>query len=314
MSDASKGILAVIGACLIWGLSPMYYKLLVHVPPLEVLSHRVVWSMVFFGLILAVQGRLRQVGHALAGRRRFALTVVATAMVTTNWFLFIWAIQVGRAVEASLGYYILPLISVMLGVAFFNEGISRGKIAAVVLATGAVLVLTVGLGAAPVISLTLATTFGIYSVIKKQTEAGPVVSVTAEVLLITPIALVWLWGVHNQGWMGITGRNLATFGADMSDSLMLMLAGPLTAFPLILFSYASRRIRLSTMGLVSYLNPTLQFLVAVLIFAEPFTRWHAIAFPLIWAALAVYSFEAVRQEKAARRSAIKASTEGTTPI
>ncbi len=312
MRDSVKGILAVILASTIWGLSPVYYKVLGHIPPLEVLSHRTLWSLVFFGLILIAQGRLGQIRIAFGSRRQVANVVLAALMVTTNWFLFIYAVQVGRAVEASLGYYILPLVSVVMGVIFFGEGWSRNKVFAVTLAGLAVLILTLGLGAAPYMSLTLAITFGIYSVIKKRTVAGPVVSVTAEVLLLAPLALVWLWGVHTQGFTGVTGRNLGTFGNSLSDSLMLMLSGPLTAGPLILFSYASRRISLASAGLVGYLNPTLQFLIAALVFAEPITRWHAIAFPLIWKALAIYSFNAVRSERAIRKSAIKASTSSAT--
>lgn len=312
MSDAAKGIFAILGACLIWGLSPIYYKLLVHVPPLEVLSHRTLWSLVFFGLVLAAQGRLRQIGAALSSARRIALVALATLMVSTNWFLFIYAIQVGRTVEASLGYYILPLVSVLLGMVFFAEKLSPGRLVAIGLAAVAVVTLSVGLRTAPVISLILAVTFGFYSVIKKNSPTGPVVSVTAEVLLVAPLSLIWLWGLHGLGWQGLTGRNLATFGGDLSDSLLLMLSGPLTGFPLILFSYASRRLNLATVGLVSYLNPTLQFLVAVAIFAELFTRWHAIAFPLIWLALAIYSVDALRQERSARRAAISAATDGTT--
>lgn len=312
MTPAARGILAIIGACLIWGLSPMYYKLLAHVPPLEVLSHRVLWSLAFFGALLVGQGRLGQIAVAIGSARRLFWTMLATAMISTNWFLFIWAIQAGRAVEASLGYYILPLVSVLFGVVFFAEGLSRGKLVAITLAALAVVVLTIGLGTPPYISLTLAITFGIYSVVKKNTLAGPVVSVTAEVLIVAPFAAIWLWGVHNHGWIGVSGRHLATFGHNLSDSLLLMLSGPLTALPLILFSYASRRASLASIGLTSYLNPTLQFLLAVLVFAEPFTRWHAIAFPLIWAALAVYSLGVIRQDRAARRSARHSATVSTT--
>ena len=203
MSDSVKGILAVILASTIWGLSPVYYKSLAHIPPLEVLSHRTLWSLVFFGLILIVQGRLGQIRVALGSRRQVANVVLAAMMVTTNWFLFIYAVQVGRAVEASLGYYILPLISVVMGVIFFGEGWSRNKIFAVALAGLAVLILTLGLGAAPYMSLTLAITFGIYSVIKKRTAAGPVVSVTTEVLLLAPLAVFWLWGSIHRASPGL---------------------------------------------------------------------------------------------------------------
>lgn len=313
MGEAQRGVMAMVGACLIWGLSPLYYKLLVHVPPLEVLSHRTLWSMVFFGIVLLFQGRMGQVLQLLGNVRRLALVVLAALSISANWFLFIYSIQVGRAVEASLGYYIFPLVAVLLGVVVFRERLSLAKISAVALAVVAVLVLTLGLGAPPWISLALAFSFGIYGVIKKGVSAGPVVSVTAEVLMLAPLALIWLWGVHFQGWQGLTGRNLGVFGNNLRDSLLLLLSGPLTATPLILFSYASRRVALATIGLVQYLNPTLQFSVAVLIFAEPMTRWHAIAFPLIWLALAVYSLETLRQDRSARRAAAKSVTVGTTP-
>lgn len=313
MGEAQRGVMAMVGACLIWGLSPLYYKLLVHVPPLEVLSHRTLWSMVFFGIVLLFQGRMGQVLQLLGNVRRLALVVLAALSISANWFLFIYSIQVGRAVEASLGYYIFPLVAVLLGVVVFRERLSLAKISAVALAVVAVLVLTLGLGAPPWISLALAFSFGIYGVIKKGVSAGPVVSVTAEVLMLAPLALIWLWGVHFQELQGLTGRNLGVFGNNLRDSLLLLLSGPLTATPLILFSYASRRVALATIGLVQYLNPTLQFSVAVLIFAEPMTRWHAIAFPLIWLALAVYSLETLRQDRSARRAAAKSVTVGTTP-
>jgi len=311
MSDTGKGIAAILAANLIWGLSPIYYKMLAHVPPLEVLSHRTIWSLVFFGIVLLFQRRLAEVPGVLRNRRALAQTALATAMISINWFLFIWSIQLGQAVQASMGYYIFPLVTVLFGVLFFGETLGRAKLVAIGLAVVAVTVLTVGLGRLPAVSLVLAFSFGIYSVVKKNTVAGPVVSVTAEVALVVPLSLIWLWGVHNLGWTGVSGRNLATFGHSLSDSLLLMLSGPLTAGPLILFSLASRRLNLSTVGLVQYLNPTLQFLVAVLVFAEPFTRWHAIAFPLIWAALVVYTVQALRHDRSSRRAAISAGTSGT---
>ncbi|SLN22582.1 EamA-like transporter family protein [Pseudoruegeria aquimaris] len=308
MTEARKGVLAMVAACSIWGLSALYYRLLNHVPPLEVLSHRTLWSLVFFGLVLLVQGRLREVGALLGGGRQLAYVALASLMISANWFLFILSIQIGRAVESSLGYYIFPLVAVLMGAGIFGERLSRAQWGAVALAALAVLGLTLGLGVAPWISLALAVTFALYGVIKKSLRAGPVVSVTAEVILLAPLALVWLWGVHVLGWEGLTGRNVAAFGQSWRESLLLACAGPITAGPLILFSYASRRIPLSTLGLVQYLNPTLQFLVAVLVLGEPFTRWHALAFPMIWAALALYSLDALRQDRALRRAETSAGT------
>ncbi len=312
MGEAGKGIGALVATCLIWGLSPLYYKLLAHVPPLEVLSHRTLWSLLLFGGILLAQGRLTQLGDLLRPGRGLFLLVVASLMISTNWFLYILSIQIGRTVEASLGYYIFPLVAVVLGRVVFGERLSRGKWFAVMLALIAVLVLTAGLGVAPYISLVLATTFGLYGVIKKGVRQGPVVSVTGEVLLLAPLAAIWLAGVHLAGWEGLVGRNLATFGHDLRDSLLLAFSGPMTAVPLILFSYASRRLNLSTIGVLQYLNPSLQFLCAVAFLGETLTRWHLIAFPLIWLALAIYSLEAIRQDRALRRSSISSGTSVTT--
>lgn len=298
MSETTKGVGAMALACVIWGLSALYYKQIAHVPPLEVLCHRTLWSLAFFSLVLALQGRFGELPRMLRSRALMGRGVLAALLISVNWFLFIYSIQIGRAVEASLGYYIFPLVAVMLGRLVLAECLSRLQWLAVAMAALAVGLLTWGLGVAPWISLILAVTFGFYGLIKKGLAAGPVVSVTAEVVLLAPLALLWLWGVHALGWNGLTGRNLGAFGASWHDSLLLAGSGVLTGGPLVLLSYASRRVSMATMGVVQYLNPTLQFLVAALIFAEPITGWHAIAFPVIWAALALYSFSALRQDRA----------------
>jgi len=295
---------AVIAANVIWGLSPLYYRELAHVPPLEVLSHRTLWSLVFFGAVLALQARLVELPQATRGRGALVKLIVSACLISFNWGVFIWAIQVGRTVEASLGYYIFPVISVVVGMAVFREGMHVGKLIAFALACAAVGVLTYGLGTAPWVSILLALSFAGYGVIKRTTATGPTVSVTAEVVILSPLAVVWLVAVH----MGAIGEGGGAFGLSTRETLLLMGSGPLTAAPLILFSYASRRLGFATLGLMLYLNPTLQFLVASLIFAEPITRWHAIALPLIWVALAIYSVEAVARDRAARKSATNAST------
>jgi chloramphenicol-sensitive protein RarD len=202
-------------------------------------------------------------------------------MIAANWFLFIYSVQVGKATEASLGYYIFPLVSVLLGVVFFRERLGRLQGIAVALAVVAVVVLTIGLGVAPWVSLIIALTFGLYGVIKKRLTLGPVLSVMVEVLLLSPVAIAVLLIAWQEGRVPV--------GDGAGDLVLLMISGPLTATPLILFSYATKRVQLATVGLVQYLNPTLQFLVATLVFAEPFGVWHAVAFPLIWLALALYS-------------------------
>lgn len=306
-SEGRRGILAMIGACTIWGLSPIYYKHLAEVPPLEVLAHRTLWSLVFFGVVLVLQRRLGEVGRLLRGQAGWV--ALAALMISANWFVYILSVQIDRAMEASLGYYIFPLFAVILGILAFGERLSRGKAAAILLAAAAVSILTFGLGAVPLISLFLAASFAGYGVLKKRIDAGPTVSVTGEVLILAPLAAVFLAGLHGGLWS--EGRPGAWFGRDWGVSLMLVFSGPLTAVPLVLLSYASRRISFGALGLTQYLNPTLQFLCAVFLFREPFTRWHLAAFALIWLAVAVFSAESLRQDRAARRAGARAATSGT---
>lgn len=294
LTPGAKGILALIGACTIWGLSPLYYHLLADVPPLEVLCYRTIWSLVFFAGLLALQGRLGQVGAALSHGRTLAVIVAAAVMISLNWFGFIYSISLGNALEASLGYYMFPLVAVVLGWFVFRESLSVAQIGAVLLAAAAVVLLTAGLGVAPWIALGLAGTFGAYGVLKKGLDLGGVVSVTAEVAVLAPLALLWLI---------FRGTEIGDHPVNWSDMALLTLSGILTGLPLILFSYATRRVRLSTVGLVQYLNPTLQFVGAVLFFGNQLTVWHSIAFPMIWTALALYSLSSVRADRAARRRA-----------
>ncbi|MFT7594616.1 MAG: chloramphenicol-sensitive protein RarD [Paracoccaceae bacterium] len=299
MTDPQKGILAMIGAGLIWGLAPILYKALSHIPATEVLAHRTGWSLVLFSGILALQGRLGHIRLALTGKRQIALILAASVMISINWFIFILAIQIGHATEASLGYYIFPLVAVVIGRFVFGERLGRAQQVAVALAALAVGVLTWGLGVAPWISLVLAVSFGLYSAIKKHLPVGPMVSVTCETLFFLPLGLGILAYHHGSGQ--------GAYGTNLTDSALLMLSGPLTALPLILFAFAARRLALSTVGLMQFINPTLQFVCAVAIFGEPFTQWHQIAFVLIWIAVAIFSVATLRQDKARRRSAIAAS-------
>lgn len=302
MTEAGKGIVAMALACVVWGLSSLYYAQLIHVPAFEIISYRAVWSLVFFACILAVQGRLHLVRSALSERASFVRLMLSGLAISCNWIVFVWSIGNGFVTEASLGYYIFPLVAVLLGRVVLGEALLATQWVAVALACVAVLVLTVGLGAPPWIALSLAVTFGTYGLVKKRLDIGPVVSVTAEIFILLPIAVVFIvW----QGAPLIGGWSIGTH-------LLLALSGPLTATPLILFSYAARRVRLSTIGLMQYINPTLQFACAVLYFAEPFTQFHGIAFALIWLALAIYSAASLRQERASRRAASRAATSSTT--
>ena len=306
MTASTKGILAMIGSCIIWGLSSLIYKQLPNVPAIEILAHRTLWSFVFFVILLGVQGRLYEVRGSFSDRRSTCLTVLAALMILANWFLFIWSIETERAIQASLGYYIYPLVSVVLGWLFFGERLGCLQWTAITLVAVAVSALTYGLGGAPWVSLTLAGTFAIYGLLKKQLSVGPVVSVTSEVTLVVPFAVIFLLLTWHNGE--------ATFGQDLVTTGLLIFAGPLTAVPLILFSFAARRASMATIGLVGYLNPTLQFLCAVVVFAEPFTSWHVMAFAMIWSALSLYSIAVWSQEKASRKASVAAAASGTTVI
>jgi chloramphenicol-sensitive protein RarD len=308
MTQAEKGVLAIVAGCTIWGFAPLYYHALAHVSALEMMAHRTVWTALSFSLLLAAQGRFGQVLALWRGPER-GRVILSSLLIGFNWLLFIWAIGVGRAVEAGIAYYIFPLISAVIGMAVFRERPQGAQLVAVALAGLAVGVLTLGLGVAPWIALTLAISFAGYAAVKKGMAAGAVTSVTLEVLLLLPLALgvlVWAesgaWGPEH-GWLLRDGLHAA----------VLPLSGLISGGPLILFSWGAQRVRLVTSGLVQYVNPTLQVLSAVVIIGEGFTRWHGLALAMIWAALALYSASAWAADRAARRAS-SAETEGSTVI
>jgi chloramphenicol-sensitive protein RarD len=266
----------------------MYYKLLSHVPPLELLAHRTVWSLVFFAAILALQGRLIGLLHAVSTSLRLSVVVMVSAlMIALNWYFFIYAIQIHQAMQGSLGYYIFPLVAILLGRIFFQEHLGIAQIIAIILALVGVLILAVGVGHVPWISLILAASFGVYGIVKKGLALGPIQSVTAEVFFLAPIA-VWVIILAQSGSEG-------AFNMGTSTIALLLFSGPLTATPLILFSYAARRVALGTVGVLQYLNPTLQFLCAAIVFGEPFGLGRAVAFGFIWAAVTLYCYAILKR-------------------
>lgn len=303
-SSARSGVLAIIAACAIWGFAPTFYHYLREVPALEIMAHRTIWTGVMFALVMLAQHRGDELRRLFAGRDR-GRVVAASLLIGFNWGLFIWAVTTGRAVEASLGYYILPLISAVLGFVVLKERLGAAQITAIALAALAVAVLTWGLGVAPVIALALATSFSLYSLVKKGLQGSAMIQVLAEVLVIgLPMSALLVWAAWVGGDWGWLGR-------DLPHSLMLMLMGPISGLPLMLFSWGAQRVKLATSGLVAYLNPTLQFLAAMLIMGEPVTRWHGLALGMIWVAIAIYSAGAWGADRRARSAASSASTSGT---
>ena len=298
MSDSQKGILAILISGIIWGFSPLYYKVLGHVPPVELLAHRVVWSVVFFVAVLSFQRRLGALWSAISTWRSAATLFAASFFIGINWFIFIRSIQIEKATEASLGYFIFPLVVVCIGWVGFGERLSRLQNTAIALATVGVVIITVSQGVLPWIALIISISFGLYGYVKKKISTGPVVSVTAEVLLLVPFALAVLFATHRPVESG--GYTGGVFGQSLYDSVLLMLSGPLTATPLIFFSYAAKRIPMATLGLLNYVNPTLQFFCAVAIFGEPMSGVQIASFGLIWLALALYSGDSFRRERVRR--------------
>ncbi|WP_120501965.1 EamA family transporter RarD [Roseovarius sp. EL26] len=277
-NETRNGLIALAAGCAFWGVVPLLYKALDQVDAVEVLMHRVIWSSAFFAIVLAFQKRLREVPKLFVKRRERWIILLATLMVAVNWGFFIYSVQTGRALEASLGYFIFPLVSVLLGVFILREAISSRQGLAIGIAALGVLVLIAGAGVIPVLGLILAITFGLYGLLKNQVEAGPVLSVSAECLIMLPIAAVWLILFSAQGQFGATGW----------ETFLMVASGPATAIPLVLFSYGAKRVSMGLAGLMFYINPILQFLVAVFLFSEPFTLWHGIAFGFIWVAITIY--------------------------
>jgi chloramphenicol-sensitive protein RarD len=282
----SLGVAAAAAAYLIWGLFPLYFHALQGVPAGEVLAHRVAWSALFMAAL--VTGLRRWPTVVVQLRRPGAMkTLTASALfISTNWLVYIWSVQSGRVLEASLGYFITPLVSVLLGVVFLREPLSRRQVAAVLLAAAGVLWLVIRAGKVPWVSLTLAGSFGLYGLLRKQLAVDAIAGLLAEVAVLAPLAVAWL------AWLWWRGEgHLVSAGPGVTT--LLVLTGVVTAVPLLLFAVGVRRLTLATVGLLLYVNPTTQFALAVWRFDEPFTAAHAVAFGCIWASLAVYSSEAL---------------------
>ncbi|MGF1511295.1 MAG: EamA family transporter RarD [Myxococcota bacterium] len=274
------GVWAGVGAYVLWGVLALYWKQLAHVEPSEILAHRVLWSFVFGCVILGILGGGGRLLAILREPRAFRAALVATALIATNWFLFLWAVDRHRVTEISLGYYINPLLNVLLGALVLKEKLRNAQRLAVVLAAVGVAFFIVSVGSLPWVSLVLAMSFGIYGLVRKVAAAGPIEGLTLEVGFVSPIALVFLLLRDPPGGVVLDGGITAGF---------LFLAGPLTALPLLLFAYSARRIPYSTLGMLQYIAPTLQLLCAVTAFGEPFTERHLVTFAFVWSGLALYA-------------------------
>ncbi len=280
------GALAALAAFSLWGVFPVYFKAVAHLPLAEVISHRVVWTTVFVGLLVLFGGRLRNLRRVLADGKLLRTLFLSSLLVSTNWLIFIWAVAHDRVLESSLGYFINPLVSVALGLLFLKEKLSLRQGLAVGLATIAVGILIVRHGAVPWVALSLAFSFGFYGLIRKLAAVDAYTGLFVEVALITPPVLAYLI------YLGVEGNGVFTLGRPDTAGL-LILAGLMTATPLVLFALAAKRLRLSTVGFFQYIAPTGHFLLAVFVYGEPFTDALQWTFGLIWLALAIYSLDGV---------------------
>jgi chloramphenicol-sensitive protein RarD len=283
----NRGIAYAAAAYLLWGVFPIYFKALQHVAPLEILGHRIVWSLAVCAVLLLALRRLQWLADLRRQPRVLAWFVASSVLVAANWFVYIWAVNAGRVVDASLGYFINPLVNVLIGAAFLHERLRRAQWLAVAIAAAGVAWLTWQAGAVPWIGLVLALTFGLYGLLRKTAALGAIEGLSLETLLLTPVAAAYLLWLAHSGASGFVE-------ADATTRLLLLAAGPVTAVPLLLFAAGARRIPFSTLGLLQYLGPSLQLLIGVWLYHEPFAE-RAPGYVLIWIALAIFSVEGLVQ-------------------
>jgi len=282
-SGARRGFLLALGAYLLWGLLPFYMKAVAHLPLAEVIAHRIIWSVPIAAAVLIWLGRTADFKVALRSPRMLAMAALTATLITVNWSIYVWAIAVDRTVETALGYYINPLVNVLVGALLLGERLNRLQIVAVALAAVAVVVLTVESGTLPWVSLALAFSFAAYGFFRKTLPIGPSQGFLLEVLLLSIPSLAYVV------WLALKGEGHFATG-NTTDTLLFMGSGIVTAVPLLLFAFGAKLLRLSTIGIMQYIAPTIVFLIAVFIFGEPFDMTKAIAFGLIWAALAIYTW------------------------
>jgi chloramphenicol-sensitive protein RarD len=293
--DRRAGFGFGLAAYLVWGVLPLYFKLLAGVPPIEIVANRILWSLIFLALLVTLWRRWTAVRAALASGRILLILMLTATLIAANWLIYVWAVVRGHVLETSLGYYLNPLFNVLLGVALLKERLSRAQTGAVLLAATGVGVLAWGAASGLWISLSLAFSFGLYGFVRKIAPVDALEGLSVETALLAPPSLAFLLWAHG----GAGG--LAAF--DTATDLLLVLGGAVTAIPLLLFNAAAKRLPYSTLGFLQYIAPSLQFLLAVLVFGEPFTAAHALCFGAIWSALAIFAAEGLRLGRARAKAA-----------
>ncbi len=290
MTAPGRGVLLGTGAYLMWGLFPLYWPLLEPSGSLEVLAHRVLWSLAVVVLMLAVTRRLGAARAAVADRRRLARLALAAVVIAVNWGVYIYGVTTDRVVETSLGYFINPLVTVLLGVVVLGERLRRAQWVAVAVAFVAVLVLTIASGELPWIAIVLACSFGAYGLLKKTAGVGALEGLAVETAVLFPVTVLFV------AWLGVSGHG--TFGSEgPGHAGLLALSGVITAIPLLMFGAAASRIPLSTLGVLQYLTPTMQFVLGIVVFREPLPLPKLLGFVLVWTALVLFTADLVRHHR-----------------
>ncbi|MER0237955.1 EamA family transporter RarD [Fulvimarina sp. MAC8] len=303
-TDMRRGLFLALGAYAIWGLVlPLYMKTLNHVSPFEIVAHRILWAVPFAALLLVYQGRLKPTIGYLGDLKTFALAATTATLISVNWGVYVYAIISNQAIDAALGYYINPLINVALGAIVLRERPTRLQGVAIGLAIVGVAIMTFKAGGLPWIALVLACSFGTYGLLRKTVKVDATEGFFLEVAILTPVAIAALFLVPELH-----------FGGDPTETILLVLAGIITAVPLILFAAGARLLHFATIGVLQYTVPTLLFLTAVFLFDEPFSLWQLVAFAFIWAALILYTITLFRQARAESRRRRGASTQGGAPM
>ncbi len=293
-SDTPKGLALAITAYVLWGFLPLYMKALSHIGPVEIVAHRIIWSVPVAGLLLIALGRTKDLKAALRNPRMLGMACITAALISVNWAIYVWAIASGNALDAALGYYINPLFSIALGALLLREPLNRTQLVAVALAALGVLVLIFEAGRLPWPALGLMVSWGFYAFFKRSLPIGPNQGFLLEVLILLIPALVYVT------WLGASGSG--HFGAVATDTMLLACAGIVTAIPLLVYANGAKLVRLSTIGILQYIAPTMIFVTAITVFGEQIDRGRMFAFPLIWAGLVVYSVPMIRQIRAQARS------------
>lgn len=293
-SGKKSGLPHAFGAYLIWGLLPIYLLLVKDVPPFEFVGWRIIWTLPFCLLIVAVRGQFPALKEALSSAHNLALLTLSAMLIATNWLVYVWAIANGEIYAASMGYYLNPLINVLLGTLFLAERLSRLQWAAVALASLAVAALLAGAVTSLWISLTLAGSFGLYGLVRKQIGVGSLPGLTIEtmILILPSIAMVWFFAQSSSG---------TSFGGDLLLTAAIIFSGVVTAVPLLLFAVAARRMDYSTLGFVQYLAPTLVFILGLTVFGQELKPAQLGSFMLIWSAVALFIWDVLRQNRKNKR-------------